>query len=149
MFARLVQLTGKEQMSWTERELSAWLDEQLSADRMAELEQQLREDESLRSRVAQLIHHRDQGGHTVGEIWQRAGLSCPERSEIGGFLLGTLEAGAANYIEFHVMTVGCRKCQANLQDLDRHASEEAAPTRRRRFFESSAGLLKPTDSDQF
>ena len=147
MFPILV-FNARESMSWTERELSAWLDEQLPADRMAELEQHLREDESLRSRVAQLIHHRDQGGHTVGEIWQRAGLSCPERSEIGGFLLGTLNPGATSYIEFHLMTVGCRKCQANLQDLDRHTSAETeAPTRRRRFFESSAGLLKPTDTD--
>lgn len=137
-------------MTWTERELSAWLDEQLPADRMAELEQQLRDNEDLRSRVAQLIYHRDQGGHTVGEIWQRAGLSCPSRSELGGYLLETLSAADSAYIEFHLMTVGCRKCQANLNDLDQHtAASEESPTRRRRFFESSAGLLKPSDSDQF
>lgn len=137
-------------MSWTDRELSAWLDEQLSADRMSELEQQLRADESLRSRVAQLIHHRDQGGHTVGEIWQRGGLSCPERSELGGYLLGTLQAEHSSYVEFHLMTVGCRKCQANLQDLDQHASAETeSPNRRRRFFESSAGLLNRKESDEF
>ena len=63
-------------MTWTDRELCAWLDEMLPAERMTELEQQLRADESLQSRIAQLIHHLDQGGHTVGEIWQRERLSC-------------------------------------------------------------------------
>ncbi|MFY9254707.1 MAG: hypothetical protein WAO83_14740 [Fuerstiella sp.] len=137
-------------MNWTDRELAGWLDEQLPAERMSEIEQHLRENESLRSRVAQLIHHRDQGGHTVGEIWQRAGLSCPSRSELGGFILGTMSGEESHYVEFHLMTVGCRKCQANLKDLEDHAnSTDETPTRRRRFFKSSAGLLKSNDSDQF
>lgn len=137
-------------MDWTERELAAWLDEMLPPERMSELEQQLRSDTKLQSRVSRLIHHRDQGGHTVGEIWQRAGLSCLSRSELSGYLLRTLPADVNAYVEFHLMTVGCRICQANLKDLEEHASQASdAPTRRRRFFESSAGLLHPSDSDQF
>lgn len=137
-------------MNWTDRELAGWLDEQLPAERMAQIEQDLRQDESLRCRIAQLIHHRDQGGHTVGEIWQRGGLSCPSRSELAGYLLGTLPEAASRYSEFHLMTVGCRKCQANLKDLEEHTNlTDETPTRRRRFFESSAGLLRPGDSDHF
>ena len=137
-------------MTWTDRELSAWLDEMLPADRMAELEQQLRSEPALQSRVAQLIHHRDQGGHSVGEIWQRSGLSCPGRSELGGYLLGTLGSDDARYIEFHLMTVGCRMCQANLKDLDEYANQpEETPARRRKFFESSAGLLNLSDAEEF
>ncbi len=138
-------------MNWTDRELVAWLDELLPVERMTEFEQQLREDQNLQSRLSQLIHHRDQGGHSVGEIWQRAGLSCPSRSELSGYLLGTMQKDAASYIEFHLMTVGCRVCQANLNDLEEHASQsQSAPGRRRRFFESSAGLLQDSaDSDAF
>ncbi|MDG1896095.1 MAG: hypothetical protein P8J37_14425 [Fuerstiella sp.] len=137
-------------MTWTDRELCAWLDEMLPAERMTELEQQLRTDEALQSRMAQLIHHLDQGGHTVGEIWQRERLSCPGRSELGGYLLGTLPRGASEFVEFHLKTVGCRVCQANLNDLEEHASQAAeSPKRRRRFFESSAGLLKSSDADEF
>lgn len=137
-------------MNWTERELEAWLDEMLPAERMAQVEQQLREDLELQARVSHLIRHRDQGGHTVGEIWQRAGLSCPTRSELGGYLLKTLGNNEADYVEFHLMTVGCRICQANLRDLEEHVSQATdAPQRRRRFFESSAGLLNPSDSDRF
>lgn len=137
-------------MTWTDRELCAWLDEMLPAERMTELEQQLRCDGSLQSRIAQLIHHLDQGGHTIGEIWQRERLSCPGRSELGGYLLGTLPKGVTEYVEFHLMTVGCRVCQANLKDLEEHANQPAeSPKRRRRFFESSAGLLKSSDADEF
>lgn len=133
-------------MSWTDREIIAWLDERLSAARMAELEQQLRIDEVLRNRVAAMIRHRDQGGNTVGEIWQRSQLSCPTRTELGGYLLGTLSEQASQYIEFHLMTVGCRLCQANLSDLEEQStSATAAPARRKRFFESSAGLLRGSD----
>ncbi|MCP4170254.1 MAG: hypothetical protein GY758_05710 [Fuerstiella sp.] len=137
-------------MTWTDRELCAWLDEMLPAERMAELEQHLRSDEALQARIAQLIHHLDQGGHTVGEIWQRSGLSCPPRSELGGYLLKTLSSDVSNYVEFHLKTIGCRICQANLKDLEEHGNQTAeSPQRRRRFFESSAGLLKSSDADEF
>ena len=131
---------------WTDLELTSWLDERLPADRMAALEQQLRDDESLRIRLSRLIRHRDQGGHTVGEIWYRARLSCPTRSELGGYLLGTLDREVSAYMEFHLMTIGCRICRANLEDLQEHAdATEESSGRRRRIFESSAGYLDPSD----
>lgn len=133
-------------MNWTDREICAWLDELLSAERMATFETQLRENEQLRSRVANLIRSRDQGGNTVGEIWQRAQLSCPSRTELGGYLLQTLSPDAAGYVEFHLQTIGCRVCQANVRDLEEQASQsENVPGRRRRFYESSAGLLRNND----
>jgi hypothetical protein len=137
-------------MQWTDRELTAWLDELMPVDRMAAFENQLRTDSALRARVAVIIRHRDQGGNTIGEIWQRSRLSCPVRTELGGYLLGTLSPDAAAYIEFHLNTVGCRVCQANLVDLEEQSTQSGqVPDRRRRFFESSAGLLRSeTDSDR-
>lgn len=133
-------------MAWTDRELTAWLDELLPAARMVEFETQLRTDTGLQARVAQVIRLRDQGGNSIGEIWQRARLSCPTRTEMGGYLLGTLESSAASYVEFHLNTVGCRVCQANLHDLEEQSTQsDQVPGRRRRFFESSAGLLKSDD----
>ena len=130
-------------MEWTDRELAAWLDELLPAERMAAFENQLRQDNALRARVAVLIRHRDQGGNSIGEIWQRGRLSCPARTELGGYLLGTLPTDTCAYIEFHLHTVGCRVCQANLNDLEEQSAQSAqVPVRRRRFFESSAGLLR-------
>ena len=130
-------------MQWTDRELTAWLDELLPAERMSAFESQLRTDSALRARVVVLIRHRDQGGNTIGEIWQRSRLSCPVRTVLGGYLLGTLSPDAAAYIEFHMNTVGCRVCQANLHDLEEQSTQSGqVPDRRRRFFESSAGLLR-------
>ena len=130
-------------MLWTDRELTAWLDELLPAERMAAFENQLRQDGALRARLAVLIRHRDQGGNTLGEIWQRARLSCPVRTELGAYLLGILSHDAAAYVEFHLNTVGCRVCQANLHDLEEQSTQTGqVPDRRRRFFQSSAGLLR-------
>lgn len=128
---------------WTDNELIAWLDEMLPADRIAALESQLRDSETLRNRVAAVSRSRDDGVHTVGQIWRRNRTSCPSRGDIGSYLLGTLDADAADYVEFHIRTVGCRYCSANLNDLEDAAAKKTQDTgeRRRRFFQSSAGYL--------
>ncbi len=132
-------------MHWTDREILAWLEEQLPVDRMATFETELRQNDSLRGRVARVIREHDQGGATVGEIWRRARLSCPGRSELGSFLLGTLPTDTAAYFDFHLRTIGCRICQANLQDLEEQSRQsDSVPARRQRFFQSSAGLLRPS-----
>ncbi len=127
----------------TNDELLSYLDEMLHVERAAAIEQQLRESESLRQRAADLIRRRDQGGHSVGEVWRRHQLSCPTRSELGSYLLGALGDDELTYIEFHIRTIGCRVCAANLEDL-RHRQQATPPDtgRRRRYFESSAGVLR-------
>ena len=141
----------KSAMSWTDREITAWLDELLPPARMSEFENQVRTDKALQQKVAAVIRSRDQGGNSIGEIWQRARLSCPSRTELGNYLLQTLTPEHAAYIEFHLTTIGCRLCLANLADLEEQSSQQTPPdNRRRRFFESSAGLLRPnTTEEQF
>jgi hypothetical protein len=48
-----------------------------------------------------------------------------------------------DYINFHIRTLGCRFCSANLADLT-EAARATKPDagRRRRYFESSAGRLQ-------
>ena len=129
--------------NYSKEQLISYLDEALQNDEMVRIEQELRASESLRNRVATLIRERDQGGHTVGEIWRRQRLSCPSRQELGNFLLGTLVSNETEYIDFHIRTVGCRYCQANLMDLETQQSNpEETSSRRRKFFQSSAGYLK-------
>ena len=129
----------------TDSELLAYLDETLPVERAALVERQLRQSKALQVRMAALIRQRESGAHTVGEIWRQQRLSCPSRTQLGSFLLGTLDAGMAEYIRFHVHEVGCRYCAANLSDLEQKA--EAAPEahrRRRKFFQSSVGFLRGT-----
>jgi hypothetical protein len=48
------------------------------------------------------------------------------------------------YLDFHLNDMGCRFCRANLDDLKsaQAAGQQASETRRQRYFESSAGLLR-------
>jgi hypothetical protein len=134
---------GMPHNSFTDAELLAYLDEQLPSERAATIERELRSSAAYRQRVTLLARRRDQGGHTVGEVWRRQRLSCLTRGQLGSYLLGTLDAELAEYIEFHLHTVGCRVCAANMQDLQTsRAIDGESRQRRRRFFESSAGLLQ-------
>jgi hypothetical protein len=125
-------------------ELAGYLDELLPTDRAVAVETALRESPALRQRVSGLIRERDQGGHTIGEIWRRQRLSCPTRSDLGAFLMGVMEPARADYVRFHIHEIGCRFCEANLVDLETAAkqADTGAEPRRQRFFESSAGRLK-------
>lgn len=127
---------------FTDDELSAWLDEMLPVERMTAIEAALRSSAALRRRLQETIRRRDQGAHSVGEIWRSHRLSCLSRQQLKSYLLGTADGGLTDYVAFHLQTVGCRLCAANLQDLQQQAaSERGTQQRRRRFFRSSAGLL--------
>lgn len=129
---------------FTEHELEAFLDEALSPEEMARLEMALRSQPKLARALAEVRSRRDAGVHSLGEIWRRHRLSCPKRENLGSFLLGALDREHADYIHFHLETVGCRYCQANLQDLQRQQQETADNSARRRskYFQSSAGYLR-------
>ena len=128
---------------FSDAELAAFLDEALPAARCSELEHELRSDTELRQRLIEVRGRETAGLHTLGAIWRRNRLSCPTRSELGGYLLGTLSAEAADYIRFHVDTIGCRYCQANLSDLQAASKADDRPKqRRKKYFQTSAGYLK-------
>ncbi|MGE0607305.1 MAG: hypothetical protein AB7O62_09445 [Pirellulales bacterium] len=130
--------------AFTAAELEAYLDESLPVEEMMRMEEALRREPALLSRLKAINSRRDSGGHTLGEIWRRHRLSCPPREQLGSYLLDALSPAAGDYIEFHLQTVGCRLCQANLADLRQQQSEAAATvqTRRKKYFQSSAGLLR-------
>ena len=124
-------------------ELEAFLDEALPPGRMAEIEQLLRDEQQAQDVLATVVGQRDAGVHTVGAIWRRQRLSCPSREQLGSHLLGVLSDDETEYLKFHVEVIGCRWCNANLNDLE-HQSRDAADadeTRRRKYFQSSIGRL--------
>lgn len=127
----------------SDADLLAFLDEALPADQMAALETQCREDESLRQRLAIVRGREDAGLHTIGAIWRRHRLSCPNREQLGQYLLGVLEPAEADYIRFHIERIGCRYCQANVADMRSQQAEasHAHQKRRTRYFQTSAGHL--------
>jgi hypothetical protein len=128
---------------FTEHELEAFLDEALSPEEMARLEMALRSQPKLARALAEVRSRRDAGVHSLGEIWRRNRVSCPSRENLGTYLLGAMDREHADYVLFHLETVGCRVCQANLQDLQRQQQESVDNSARRRskYFQSSAGYL--------
>lgn len=129
--------------SFRDAELEAYLDEALPADEMARIEAALRTSSELAARLAAINARRDAGVHSLGDIWRRHRITCPERTELGSFLLGVLEPGHAGYVRFHLEVIGCRLCQANLADLQQQqAATAGAASRTRRYVQSSAGLLR-------
>lgn len=135
---------------FTDAELLAYLDEGLPVDRMAAVENALRASEDLRNRTAGLRLARDAQGHSVGEIWRRGRLSCPTRHQLGSYLLGALPPELAQYYRFHLETVGCRYCAANLDDLRQAKDQSSTETaqRRQKYFQSSAGYIQKRDADR-
>ena len=135
---------------FTDAELLAFLDEGLPVDRMAAVESALRQSAELRTRTAALAQQRDVTGHSVGEIWRRGRLSCPTRHQLGSFLLDALPAQLSQYIRFHLETIGCRYCAANLDDLRQAAQQASTETaqRRQKFFQSSAGHMHRLGPDR-
>lgn len=128
---------------FTDAELLGYLDEALPIDRMTAIEAELRSSAGLRQRVTGLRGSREQQGHTVSDIWRRGRLSCPGRRQLGSYLLDALSPEWTEYIEFHLHTVGCRYCQANLADLKESSQPtEAVQQRRQKFFQSSAGYVR-------
>ena len=75
------------------------------------------------------------------QIWEEHRLSCPKRSTLGGFVLGTLERPWHEYIDFHAQRLGCRFCRANLDDL--RAETQVSPrTVRDRVMQSTIGFFE-------
>ena len=127
----------------TDQMLLAYIEESLPGETMASIETELRTDDSLRNRLAQLIGRRDSGVHTVGDIWRRHRLTCPSRELLGSYLLGAMMDEQADYIRFHLEQVGCRFCQSNLEDLSDSHHRDAVTARRKKYFQSSVGRLRP------
>lgn len=132
------------QSQFTTQELEGYLEESLPPELMAAIEGALRSDPGLIDRLTAINGRRDAGVHTLGEIWRRHRVSCPARQELGSYLLGALAPEHEQYIQFHLETVGCRLCQANVLDLKAQQAghTSAATTRRTKYFQSSAGMLR-------
>jgi hypothetical protein len=127
----------------TREKLHAYLNDALTDREMAQVEQALRDSEALRRSLQMVMQDRERGEHTLGAVWCRERLTCPSREQLGSFLLQVLDEDQQDYVEFHLHTIGCAVCLANLADLQSLQNEPApnARERRKRFFQSSAGYL--------
>ena len=101
----------------TRQMLRDYLNDALPDAELTAVEKALRESPELQARYREVIEQEDRGEHTVGAIWRRERVSCPTRDQLGGYLLGAGDQELLDYIAFHLTTIGCPYCQANLDDL--------------------------------
>ncbi|NBO90949.1 MAG: hypothetical protein EBV06_01320 [Planctomycetia bacterium] len=134
----------------TRDKLHAYLDNALNNEQNARVEQALRESEELRQTLLVVLNERGRGEHSVGAIWRRERLTCPDRDKINSFLLGVLDEEEQSVIAFHLDVVACPYCLANRADLEEEnkGDTDAPEQRRQRFFESSAGYLRPASEPE-
>jgi hypothetical protein len=127
----------------TREKLHAYLDDALTDAETAQVEQALRGSETLRRSLRLAMQERDRGDHSLGAVWRRERLTCPTREQLGSYLLQAGDDQQLDYIEFHLKTVACPFCLANLADLQSLQKEPPPKTkaRQKRFFQSSAGYL--------
>jgi RNA polymerase sigma factor (sigma-70 family) len=76
------------------------------------------------------------------QTWEALRLSCPKRSTIGAFVLGSLDELWQDYVDFHLHRLGCQFCLANLEDLKQQDTQPAASALRDRILESTVGFLR-------
>ncbi len=75
------------------------------------------------------------------DMWESQRPSCPKRSTIGAYLLGTLDEQWHDYVDFHVNKLGCRYCRANFDDLREKSEARQSTKLRDRIMESTVGFL--------
>ena len=139
---------------FTDQELEAYLDEDLTSLEMGQVEDSLRnesESPQLIERLTSINRRRDSGVHSLGEIWRNHRVSCPTREQLGSYLLGVATREEGDYLEFHIYRLGCRQCEANLEDLKssrQKSAKEESKVRQRKYFQTSAGYLKRDEPGQ-
>ena len=81
-------------------------------------------------------------------VWESTRPTCPKRSTLGKFVLGTLSDEWDRYVAFHTGELGCRFCSANLDDLtdELNSAEASTDSARHRIMESTVGFLPGRDS---
>lgn len=130
--------------SITREMLRDYLHDALPDTEAAAVEKAVRERPDVAALLDQVRQDEDRGEHSVGAVWRREHLSCPSRDQLGAYLLQALDPDLLDYLDFHLGTVGCPYCQANLDDLRKLQAEAAGvrSTRRRKILDSSHEVLR-------
>ena len=86
----------------------------------------------------------EQSSDLLTEVWRDGRPSCPKRTTLGKYILGTLPDDWDDFVMFHVERIGCEFCAANLEDLSAEINapaDESGNQLRGRILESTVGFL--------
>lgn len=132
---------------FTDAQLEAYLDESLDPQAAAEIEQACRNDSEVVNRLSSINRRRDEGVHTLGEIWRRHQVGVPSPEEASDFLAGKLSQDQADYIRFRLDVLKCRYTSALIEATEQQLADsgEQSKSRREKYFQNSADLLPKID----
>ncbi|MFG0289281.1 MAG: RNA polymerase sigma factor [Rhodopirellula sp. JB044] len=75
----------------------------------------------------------------LAAAWEFNRPTCPKRSTLGRYMLSILPSSWQDFVNFHVETLGCRYCRANLFEMQNTSGPQP---RDERMFQSTIGFLK-------
>ena len=84
---------------------------------------------------------------TVAAIWRQERISCPHAHVLQSWLQGGLQAGAAEFVEFHLRDSSCPYCNAIVEDLkaqDDSARSPALEDMKERLLRSTVAAVRKT-----
>jgi len=106
-----------------EQWLGLYLEEALDPQRMAWIEKRLRKEPALNQILERM--RRDPSptaAHSIGMAWVAGRLTCPTRTQWSKYLAGLLDDDLTDYLRFHLETIECPFCSANVSDLRKRES---------------------------
>ena len=77
----------------------------------------------------------------LAEVWEIQRPSCPKRTTLGKFTLGILPEAWDDFVRFHLETLGCTFCSANLMELQSPSEEDDLQQVQQRVFHSTIGFF--------
>lgn len=86
----------------------------------------------------------ERSSELLTQVWRDGRPSCPKRTTLGKYVLGTLPEDWDDFVTFHVERLGCEYCAANLEDLSDEINAPADDSQnslRGRILESTVGFL--------
>ena len=82
---------------------------------------------------------------TVATVWRQARVSCPHPDLLQSYLQGGMDAGAKEFVDFHLRESQCPYCNSIVEDLrSRENDAKAAPLHdlRDKLMRSTAAALR-------
>lgn len=73
-------------------------------------------------------------------LWEDNLFTCLKRSTLGAFEYDLLDPDLASYVAFHLTTLGCPYCHANMEDMK--TQSEGLPELREKIFTTSTPFLR-------
>lgn len=74
-------------------------------------------------------------------VWESMRPSCPKRSTLGKYILKILPPDWEDFITFHLVTLSCTFCNANLMELQTSGEVPDKASQHMRLFNSTIGFL--------